>query len=84
MDTMSTRVALIGIIVENTDSVERLNQLLHEYGPYIIGRMGIPYRERQVSIISVVIDAPAEIISALSGRLGMLPGISTKTVYSKL
>ena len=84
MDTMSTRVALIGIIVENTDSVERLNQLLHEYGPYIIGRMGIPYRERQVSIISVVIDAPAEIISALSGRLGRLPGISTKTVYSKL
>ncbi len=84
MDTMSTRVALIGIIVENTDSVERLNQLLHEYGPYIIGRMGIPYRERRVSIISVVIDAPAEIISALSGRLGMLPGISTKTVYSKL
>ena len=84
MDTMSTRVALIGIIVENADSVERLNQLLHEYGPYIIGRMGIPYRERQVSIISVVIDAPAEIISALSGRLGMLPGISTKTVYSKL
>ena len=84
MDTMSTRVVLIGIIVENTDSVERLNQLLHEYGPYIIGRMGIPYRERQVSIISVVIDAPAEIISALSGRLGMLPGISTKTVYSKL
>ena len=84
MDTMSTRVALIGIIVENTDSVERLNQLLLEYGPYIIGRMGIPYRERQVSIISVVIDAPAEIISALSGRLGMLPGISTKTVYSKL
>ncbi len=81
---MNTRVALIGIIVEDTDSVEQLNRLLHEYGHYIIGRMGIPYRERQVSIISVVIDGPAEIISALSGRLGMLPGISTKTVYSKL
>ena len=81
---MNTRAALIGIIVEDTDSVEQLNRLLHEYGHYIIGRMGIPYRERQVSIISVVIDGPAEIISALSGRLGMLPGISTKTVYSKL
>ena len=81
---MNTRVALIGIIVENMDSVEQLNRILHEYGRYIIGRMGIPYRERQVSIISVVVDGPAEIISALSGRLGMLPGISTKTVYSKL
>ncbi len=81
---MNTRVALVGIIVENMDSVEQLNRILHEYGRYIIGRMGIPYRERQVSIISVVVDGPAEIISALSGRLGMLPGISTKTVYSKL
>ena len=83
MDTMSTRVALIGIIVENTDSVERLNQLLHEYGPYIIGRMGIPYRERQVSIISVVIDAPQDVISSLSGKLGMIDKVSVKTVYSK-
>ena len=81
---MNTRVALVGIIVENMDSGEQLNRILHEYGRYIIGRMGIPYRERQVSIISVVVDGPAEIISALSGRLGMLPGISTKTVYSKL
>lgn len=81
---METRVALIGIIVENPDSVERLNQLLHENSRYIIGRMGIPYRERGVSIISVVVDAPANVISTLSGRLGMLPGISTKTVYSKL
>ena len=81
---MEQRVALIGILVENKDSVERINSLLHQWEPYILGRMGIPYRERQVSIISVVIDAPAEIISALSGRLGMLPGISTKTVYSKL
>ncbi len=81
---METRVALIGIIVENPDAVERLNQLLHENSGYIIGRMGIPYRERQVSIISVVVDAPSDVISALSGRLGMLPGVSTKTVYSKL
>lgn len=81
---METRVALIGIIVENPDSVERLNGVLHENSRYIIGRMGIPYRERNVSIISVVVDAPADVISALSGRLGMLPGISTKTVYSKL
>ena len=81
---METRVAVISIIVEDGDSIEALNQRLHAAAPYIIGRMGIPYRERQVSIISVVIDAPAEIISALSGRLGMLPGISTKTVYSKL
>lgn len=81
---METRVALIGIIVENPDSVERLNQLLHDNSRFIIGRMGVPYRERGVSIISVVVDAPADVISSLSGRLGMLPGISTKTVYSKL
>ena len=81
---METRVAMIGIIVENADSVEKMNQLLHQNSKYIIGRMGIPYRERHVSIISVVIDAPADVISSLSGRLGMLPGISTKTVYSKV
>jgi len=81
---METRVALIGIIVENPDSVERLNSLLHDYSQYIIGRMGVPYRERGVSIISVVMDAPADAISAMSGRLGMLPGISTKTIYSKV
>ncbi|MCI8565827.1 MAG: iron-only hydrogenase system regulator [Lachnospiraceae bacterium] len=81
---METRVALIGIIVENPEAVERLNQLLHENSRYIIGRMGIPYRERRISIISVVVDAPSDVISALSGRLGMLPGVSTKTVYSKL
>ena len=84
MDTMSTRVALIGIIVENTDSVERLNQLLHEYGPYIIGRMGIPYRKRGINIISVAIDAPQPVISALSGQIGSLPGVSAKTAYSSV
>lgn len=81
---MDTRVALIGIVVENTESVEQLNNVLHQYNNYIIGRMGIPYREREVSIISVAIDAPANVISALSGKLGMLEGISTKTIYSKL
>lgn len=81
---METRVALIGIVVENTDSAEQLNQVLHQYGKYIIGRMGIPYQKRNVSIISVAVDAPANVISALSGKLGMLDGVSTKTIYSKL
>ncbi len=81
---MNTRVALIGIIVESTESIERLNALLHEYGNFIIGRMGIPYPKRDMSIISIAIDAPQDSISALSGKLGMLPGISTKTIYSKL
>lgn len=78
---METRVALIGIIVEKTDSVERLNQLLHEYGSYIIGRMGIPYKEKKLHVISVAIDAPADIINALTGKIGRLDGISAKTVY---
>lgn len=80
---MDTRVALIGVVVENPDSVMPLNTLLHEYSAYIIGRMGIPYHKREISIISVALDAPQDIISALSGKLGQLDGISTKTVYSK-
>ena len=80
---MQTRIAVIGIIVENPDSVARLNALLHEYSNYILGRMGIPHRERGLSIISIVLDAPNDIISALSGKLGMLPDVSTKTIYSK-
>lgn len=80
---MDNRVALIGIMVENPDSIEKMNQLLHEYGSYIIGRMGIPYRERSLSIISIVVNAPMNQISSLSGKLGMLDGISTKTIYSK-
>ena len=79
---METRVALIGIVVENPDSVEKLNSLLHDYAPYIIGRMGIPYREKNISIISVTLDAPNDIISALSGKLGRLDGVSSKTIYS--
>ena len=78
-----TRIALIGILVEEPDSVEQMNRLLHEYAPHIIGRMGIPYREKNLSILSVAMDAPQPVISALAGKLGMLPGVSTKTLYSK-
>lgn len=81
---METRVALIGIVVEKRESVEDLNHILHQYGEYVIGRMGLPYQKRNISIISVAVDAPGDVISALSGKLGMLPGISTKTIYSKL
>lgn len=81
---METRIALIGIIVERMESVEQLNHLLHEYGSYIVGRMGIPYRERGVNIISVAIDAPQDVINALSGKIGRLDGISAKTVYSNV
>ena len=77
---METRIALIGIIVENTESVEPLNQLLHEYGSYIVGRMGVPYREKHVNIISVAMDAPQDVINALSGKIGRLPGVRAKTV----
>lgn len=77
------RVALIGVIVSQPESVERLNAILHEYGEHIIGRMGIPHRERNVSVISIAMDAPQEVIAALSGKLGMLPGVSTKTIYAK-
>lgn len=80
---MNTRIALIGIIVEKEASVEQLNRLLHEYGEYIVGRMGIPYHKKGVNIISVAVDAPQDIISALSGKIGRLDGISAKTVYSK-
>ncbi|MBQ8826237.1 MAG: iron-only hydrogenase system regulator [Oscillospiraceae bacterium] len=81
---METRVALIGIVVENPDSVGRLNELLHENGKYIIGRMGIPYEKKGVSIISIAIDAPNDVISSLSGKLGRLDGVAAKTVYSKV
>ena len=79
---MQTRVALIGIVVENYESTGKLNSLLHQYGEYVIGRMGVPYRARKISIISVAIDAPEPVISALAGKLGMLPGVSVKIVYA--
>jgi putative iron-only hydrogenase system regulator len=84
VETVETRVAQIGIVVENPDSVEKLNALLHEYGRYIIGRMGIPYHRRNISIISVVLDAPMNVISGLSGKIGMLEGVTASAVYSKL
>ena len=80
---METRVAVISIIVENIDAAESINSLLHDYRKFIIGRMGVPYPKKGISIISVAVDGPMNQISALSGKLGALPGVSTKTVYSK-
>ena len=77
------RIALVGIIVENISQAAEINRLLHECGQYIVGRMGIPHRDRQISIISVVLDAPSDVINSLSGKLGMLDGVSVKTVCSK-
>lgn len=79
---MQTRVAVMSIIVENPDSVESLNSLLHTFSEYVIGRMGIPYREKNISIISVAVDAPQNEIAALSGKIGKLDGVSIKTAYS--
>ena len=79
---MATRVAVMSIIVEKPESVEKLNQILHENGPYIIGRMGIPYREKKINIISIALDAPQNAISSMSGKIGNLPGVSVKTAYS--
>lgn len=79
---MENRVAVMSIIVENYESVEKLNALLHDCADYIIGRMGIPYREKHINIISIAIDAPADVISALSGKIGNLPGVSVKTAFS--
>ncbi|MEG0805514.1 MAG: iron-only hydrogenase system regulator [Lachnospiraceae bacterium] len=78
------RVAVVVIAVENQDCIMKLNEILHVYGPYIIGRVGMPYKERNISIITVAMDAPGDVISALSGKLGRLQGISTKTSYLKL
>lgn len=79
---MATRVAVMSIIVENPESVEKLNHILHENGQYIIGRMGIPYREKKINIISIALDAPQDAISSMSGKIGNLPGVSVKTAYS--
>ena len=75
---METRVALIGIIVGNRQESAKLNEILHEYGQYVVGRMGVPYN---INVISLIVDAPQDVISALSGKLGMLPDVSTKTIY---
>ena len=82
MEAVETRVAVIAIIVREGTQVAALNDLLHQYGPYIVGRMGVPYREKGVNIISVAMDAPGDVISALSGKLGRLEGVTAKTVYA--
>ena len=81
---METRVAIIGILVEDPASVEAINAILHRHSEYILGRMGIPYREKNVNIISIAIDAPQDVISALSGAIGKLRGVTAKTAYSHL
>lgn len=81
---METRVAVIGIIVENKESVDKLNKTLSEYGEYIIGRMGVPYHKKGVNIISIAIDAPQDEINTLSGKIGRLDGVYTKIAYSNI
>lgn len=81
---MDTRVAIVAIIVENPDSVGLLNEILHQYAQYFIGRMGVPYREKGVHIISLAMDAPQDTISALTGKIGKLKGVTVKTTYSNV
>ena len=81
---METCIAVLGIIVENPDATDQLNRILHDYSGYIVGRLGIPYRKRGLSVISIIIDAPADAISALTGKLGMLEGVSAKALYAKV
>lgn len=81
---MESRVAVMGIVVDDPDSVEKLNAVLHEFAQYVIGRMGVPYRKRNVSIISVALDGPQNVISALAGKAGNINGVSVKTAYSNL
>jgi putative iron-only hydrogenase system regulator len=83
MATDETRIALIGIIIEDPSCTEELNSILHDYSDIVVGRMGIPYRSKGVSIISLVVDATVDVTSSLAGKLGMLPGVNVKTVYSK-
>jgi putative iron-only hydrogenase system regulator len=81
---METKLAVIAIVVENPDSIEALNSLLHDYGSYIIGRMGVPYHAKNVNLISIAIDAPMDAISSLAGKIGRLSGVSAKVAYSKM
>lgn len=80
---METRIALVGIIIEDLEAVSKVNALLHEYGDFIVGRMGIPYRQKNVNVISIVIDGTLDKINTLSGKLGKISGINVKTVYTK-
>ena len=81
---MQTRVAVMAVIVEKSESVEKLNSVLHEYGNFIIGRMGIPYKEPRINILSIALDAPQDTISSIAGKLGNIPGVSVKTAYSNV
>ena len=81
---METRIAIIGIIVEDVDATGDVNEILHDYGMYILGRMGLPYREKNLNIISIAIDAPTDVINQIAGKLGKISGVSVKTMYSKL
>ncbi|MEE1088454.1 MAG: TM1266 family iron-only hydrogenase system putative regulator [Bacteroidaceae bacterium] len=81
---METRVAVMSIIVEDNSSVEKINAILHEYGEYIIGRMGLPYRQKKISIISIALDAPQNVTSTIAGKIGGLNGVSVKTAYSSV
>ncbi len=78
------RIAMIAIVVEKPESTHELNEVLHSYAPYIIGRMGVPYHKRNIALISIAIDAPSEVISALTGKLGNIDGLNVKTAYSKI
>ncbi len=80
---MDTRIAIIGIIIQDLDAAEKINQILHEYNDSIVGRMGIPYRERGLSVMSIVVDATMDTIGAISGKLGMIKGVSAKAIFSK-
>lgn len=81
---MDTKLAVVAIVVEKEESVGALNELLHQYNKYIIGRMGVPYPKRKVSLISVAVDAPIDVINSLSGRLGKIDGVTSKVAYSKI
>ena len=81
---MENRIAIIGIMVEDFEATEKINLVLHEVGQYIVGRMGIPYKDRSIYVISVIIDAPNDIISSISGKLGMIKGVTAKSMYSRL
>jgi len=83
-ENKETRVAVMGIIVEDINSTEALNAILHEHGQYIIGRMGVPYREKNISIVSIALDAPQDTISSMAGKIGKLSGVSVKTAYSNV
>ena len=81
---MDNRIAMLSIVVEDDSRSNELNDILHQYSQYIIGRMGLPYRNRKISLISIAVDGPADAISAMSGKIGSIPGVTSKAVYAKL